>query len=127
MKSKFCMAQWIFLLTLNALPFTLDVVFYKLGNMDNLFWFLPVCISLSNLNYRKSTNTLPYTLLQALMLSFIVISCAVSTYLYYHTISNDFITKVIGEAFLFFESATCMIASAIGIIRKAKKANSGNQ
>lgn len=97
MKNIWNKYKWILLLLINALPFGFDVIFYSAGAPADLVLFLPVFIGLTVLNYKISQKLIPYILYQAFMLICIICSGYASTYLYYHNISNDFMTLVVGE------------------------------
>ena len=97
MKNLWNKCKWIFLFLINVLPFALDVIFYHTGSTDELFLFLPIFAGLTLLNYMNCQKVIPYILYQAFMLICIICAGYASTYLYYHNVSNDFMTPVVGE------------------------------
>ena len=121
MKNVWNKYKWIFLFLINALPFVLDVLFYTTGAMDNLHLFLPIFAGLTLLNYRNCQKVIPYILYQAFMLVCIICAGYASTYLYYHNISNDSMTPVVGELFVYLESLTNTVTTVITAVIKAVK------
>lgn len=122
--------MWIFLILINALPFVLDVLFYTMGKMDNLFLFLPIFAGLTALNYRNCKKVIPYILYQAFMHICIICAGYTSTYLYYHNVSNDSMTPVVGEFMTFLGASISIVATVITAVVKAvmnkKCAQNGN-
>ena len=131
MKNVWNKYKWIFLFLINALPFVLDVLFYTTGFMDNLYLFLPIFAGLTLLNYRNCQKVIPYILYQAFMLIYIVCAGYASTYLYYHNISNDFMTPVVGELMTLLGASISIVATVITSVVKAvmnkKRAQNGNE
>ena len=119
MKNVWNKHKWILLLLINAFPFILDVLFYTMGKMDDLFLFLPVFAGLTVLNYTNCKKVTPYILYQTFMLVLIICAGYVSTYLYYHNISNDFMTPVVGKLMTFLGAGINMIATVITSVIKA--------
>ena len=113
--------KWMFLLLINALPFGLDVIFYSFGVMDDLFLFLPVFAGLTVLNYKNSQKLIPYILYQAFMLICIICAGYASTYLYYHNVSNDSMTPVVGEFLTLLGVSISIVATFITAVGKAVK------
>ena len=131
MKNVWNKYKWIFLFLINALPFVLDVLFYTTGKMDDLYLFLPIFAGLTLLNYRNCQKVIPYILYQAFMLICIVCAGYASTYLYYHNISNDFMTPVVGELMTLLGASISIVATVITSVVKAvmnkKRAQNGNE
>ncbi len=121
MKNVWIKYKWIFLILINALPFAADVLFFATGKTDNLFLFLPIFVGLSILNYQNCKKTISYILYQAFMLACIICAGYASTYLYYHNISNDSMTPIVGELFVYLESITNTVATVITAVIKAIK------
>ena len=113
--------KWMFLLLINALPFGLDVIFYSFGAMDGLFLFLPVFAGLTVLNYKNSQKLIPYILYQAFMLICIICAGYASTYLYYHNVSNDSMTPVLGMFITLLCASISIVATVITAVIKAVK------
>ena len=131
MKNVWNKYKWIFLFLINALPFVLDVLFYTTGAMDNLHLFLPIFAGLTLLNYRNCQKVIPYILYQAFMLVCIICAGYASTYLYYHNVSNDFMTPVVGELVTLLGASISIVATVITSVVKAvmnkKRAQNGNE
>ena len=87
--------------------------------MDDLILFLPVFVGLTVLNLKNCDRVLPFLLLQALILVCTVVSGYLSSFLYYHLISDDYLTPVIGELFVLLEVAVNVIVTPIAAIFKA--------
>ena len=119
MKNVWNKYKWIFLFLINALPFVLDVLFYTTGAMDNLYLFLPIFAGLTALNYRNCQKVIPYCLYQAFILICIVCAGYASTYLYYHNISNDFMTPVVGKLVTLLGASISIVATVITAVVKA--------
>ena len=119
MKNAWNKSKWILLLLINVLPFALNVIFYKTGILDDLFWFAPVFAGLTVLNYLTAKKTLPYLLYQVAVLACIIGGGYLSTYLYYHNISNDSMTPVVGALGVFVEASISVIATTITAVIKA--------
>lgn len=111
--------KWIFLILINALPFVLDVLFFTAGKLDNLFLFLPIFAGLTVLNYLNCKKVIPYIFCQAFMLVCIICAGYASTYLFYHNVSNDFMTPVVGELMTFLGASINIIATVITAVIKA--------
>lgn len=131
MKNMWNKHKWILLLLINALPFVLDVLFYTMGKMDNLYLFLPIFAGLTALNYRNCKKVIPYILYQAFMLICIICAGYASTYLYYHNVSNDFMTPVVGELMTLLGVSISIVATVITAVVKAvmnkKRTQTGNE
>ena len=131
MKNVWNKYKWIFLFLINALPFVLDVLFYTTGAMDNLYLFLPIFAGLTLLNYRNCQKVIPYILYQAFMLVCIICAGYASTYLYYHNVSNDFMTPVVGELVTLLGASISIVATVITSVVKAvmnkRRAQNGNE
>ena len=119
MKNVWNKYKWIFLFLINALPFVLDVLFYTTGKMDNLFLFLPIFAGLTVLNYRNCPKVAPYILYQSFMLICIICAGYASTYLYYHNVSNDSMTPVVGEFITLLGASISIVATLITAVVKA--------
>ena len=119
MKNIWNKHKWMLLLLINALPFGLDVLFFTMGVMDNLYLFLPILAGLTALNYRNCQKVVPFILYQAFMLICIICAGYASTYLYYHNVSNDFMTPVVGELMTILQAGFNVVATAITAIVKA--------
>ena len=111
--------KWILLLLINAFPFILDVLIYTMGSMDNLFLFLPIFAGLTALNYRNCQKVVPYILYQVFMLICIICAGYASTYLYYHNVSSDFMTPVVGEFMTLLGASISVVATVITAVVKA--------
>ena len=118
MKKSWNKYKWIFLILNNAFPFAVDVMFYPLGGMVDLCLFLPIFAVLTALNYRNCPKVIPYILYQAFMLVCIICTGYASTYLYYHNISNDSLTPLVGELMVLLGAGINIVAT---IITAAKK------
>ena len=131
MKNIWNKHKWMLLLLINALPFVLDVLFYTTGAMDNLYLFLPIFAGLTLLNYRNCQKVIPYILYQAFMLVCIICAGYASTYLYYHNVSNDFMTPVVGKLMTLLGANISIVAAVITSVVKAvmnkKRAQNGNE
>ena len=131
MKNVWNKYKWIFLFLINALPFVLDVLFYTTGAMDNLYLFLPIFAGLTLLNYRNCQKVIPYILYQAFMLVCIICAGYASTYLYYHNVSNDFMTPVVGKLMMLLGASISIVATVIASVVKAvmnkKRTQNGNE
>ncbi len=118
MKNIWNKYKWLFLIMINALPYVLEVLSWRAGaSFDVLFLlFFPALVYL---NYKSCSKVIPYVLLQLFMLVCIVISVSHSTYLYYHYISDDFMTAAIGGLTVYFESFVNIVTTIITAILKA--------
>ena len=123
--------KWVFLLLINALPFVLDVLFYTRGAVDNLYLFLPIFAVLTALNYGNCQKVVPYILYQVFMLICIICAGYASTYLFYHNVSNDSMTPLVGELMTFLGASISIVATVITAVVKAvmnkKRAQNGNE
>ena len=119
MKNVWNKYKWIFLFLINALPFVLDVRFYTTGKVDNLFLFLPIFAGLTVLNYRNCQKVVPFILYQAFMLICIICAGYASTYLYYHNVSNDSMTPVVGMFMTILGASISIVATLITAVVKA--------
>ena len=119
MKNVWNKYKWIFLFLINALPFVLDVLFYTTGKVDNLFLFLPIFAGLTVLNYRNCQKVVPFILYQAFMLICIICAGYASTYLYYHNVSNDSMTPVVGMFMTILGASISIVATLITAVVKA--------
>lgn len=113
--------QWFCLLLLNAMPFILNVLFFRTGSVDDLLLFVPVYIVLLMLNYKLCKELKHFVLVQLFMLIYIVVSNIASTNLYYQIVSDDPMTPVVGKLFLYLEAGILLISTAIAALRKAKR------
>ena len=111
--------KWIFLLLINALPFALDIIFYSFGAVVDLFLFLPVLAGLTILNFKNCQKVIPYILYQAFILICTVGTGYASTHLYYHNVSNDFMTPVVGELMTLLGTSINVAATVITAVIKA--------
>ena len=121
MKNVWNKYKWIFLFLINALPFGLDVLFFTTGGMDNVFLFLPILAGLTALNYRNCQKVVPFILYQAFMLICIICAGYASTYLYYHNVSNDSMTPVLGMFITLLCASISIVATLITAVIKAVK------
>ena len=121
MKNIWNKYKWILLLLINALPFGLDVTFYSVGAMVDLYLFLPIFAGLTVLNYRNCQKVVPYILYQAFMLVCIICDGYASTYLYYHNVSNDSMTPVVGMFMTLLCASISIVATLITAVVKAVK------
>ena len=119
MKNVWIKYKWLFLILINALPFVLDVLFFFTGKMDNLFLFLPIFAGLTVLNYLNCQKVIPYILYQAFMLVLIICTGYASTYLYYHNVSNDSLTPVVGMLVTLLGAGINILATVITAVIKA--------
>ena len=131
MKNVWNKYKWIFWFLINALPFVLDVLFYTTGKVDNLYLFLPIFAVLTALNYRNCQKVVPYILYQVFMLICIICAGYATTYLYYHNVSNDFMTPVVGKLVTLLDASISVVATVITSVVKAvmnkKRAQNGNE
>ena len=121
MKNIWNKYKWILLLLINALPFGLDVIFYSAGAPADLALFLPVFIGLTVLNYKNSPKVIAYILYQVFMLICIICAGYASTYLYYHNISNDYMTLAVGKLGTLLGANISFVATVITAVVKAVK------
>ena len=121
MKNIWNKHKWMLLLLINALPFGLDVLFFTTGGMDNVFLFLPILAGLTALNYRNCQKVVPFILYQAFMLICIICAGYASTYLYYHNVSNDSMTPVLGMFITLLCAGISIVATLITAVVKAVK------
>ena len=121
MKNIWNKHKWMLLLLINALPFGLDVLFFTTGGMDNLFLFLPIFAGLTALNYRNCQKVVPFILYQAFMLICIICAGYASVYLYYHNVSNDSMTPVLGMFITLLCAGISIVATLITAVVKAVK------
>ncbi len=121
MKNIWNKHKWMLLLLINALPFGLDVTFYSVGAMVDLYLFLPIFAGLTVLNYRNCQKVVPYILYQAFMLVCIICDGYASTYLYYHNVSNDSMTPVVGMFMTLLCASISIVATLITAVVKAVK------
>ena len=121
MKNIWNKHKWMLLLLINALPFGLDVTFYSVGAMVDLYLFLPIFAGLTVLNYRNCQKAVPYILYQAFMLVCIICDGYASTYLYYHNVSNDSMTPVVGMFMTLLCASISIVATLITAVVKAVK------
>lgn len=119
MKNIWDKYKWILLLLINALPFGLGVIFYSAAAPADLVLFLPVFTGLTVLNYKNSQKVIPYILYQVFMLICIICAGYASTHLYYHNISNDSLTPVVGELMTLLGTSISVVATVITVIVKA--------
>ena len=119
MKNIWSKYKWMFLLLINALPFGLDVIFYSTGAPADLALFLPVFTGLTVLNYKICQKADSYILYQVFMLLCIICAGYASTYLYYHNISNDFMTLAVGELMTLWGASISIVATVITAVVKA--------
>ena len=119
MKNVWIKYKWLFLILINALPFVLDVLFFFTGKMDNLFLFLPIFAGLTVLNYLNCQKVIPYILYQAFILVLIICTGYASTYLYYHNVSNDSLTPVVGMLVTLLGAGINILATVITAVIKA--------
>ena len=115
MKNVWSKYKWMLLL----LIFVLDVIFYPIGVMGDLCLFLPIFTGLTVLNYRNCQKVLPYILYQVFVLACIICAGYASTYLYYHNVSNDSMTPVVGEIMTLLGASINIIATVITAVVKA--------
>lgn len=113
--------KWVFLMLINVLPFVMNAVFYASGKQDDMFLFLPVLAGLTFLNYRQCDKTVPFVLLQTMLLLSIICSGYVSTDLYFRHISDDPMTRTIGDLFVFLESCASIGATIGAVMLKNEK------
>lgn len=121
MKNIWTKHKWLWLIFINILPFVLNVVFYENGATDDLILFLPIFAGLTVLNFRNTTKTLHFIFIQLLILVCIVCSGHINTSLYYHNISDDYMTPVVGKFFVYLESATDIITTVVLAVRRSKQ------
>ena len=119
MKNVWIKYKWLFLILINALPFVWDVLFFTAGKMDNLYLFLPIFAGLTVLNYLNCQKVIPYILYQAWMLVLIICAGYASTYLYYHNVSNDSLTPVVGMLMTLLSAGINILATVITAVIKA--------
>lgn len=103
-----------------AFPFALNVIFYQSGVMDDLVFFLPIFVGLTLMNYFSCRKTPCFVLMQSFMIICIIISRNISSDLYFNNISDDPMTPVVGEMFLYLEAGIAIIATAIIAWSKAR-------
>ena len=119
MKKVWNKYKWMFLILINAFPFALDIMFYPKGVMVDLYLFLPIFAGLTVLNYLNCQKVIPYIFYQAFILVCIICGGYASTYLYYHNVSNDSMTPIVGELMVLLESSINIVVTVITAVIKA--------
>ena len=112
--------KWPLLILFNTLPFALLVLLYPCGIWSHIFLFLPFLVGLTFLNYQNSNKTLHFIIIQMYILICLIGSGYVSTYLYYHNVSNDSMTPIAGQVVVVLETATNIVTTAIAAVLKTK-------
>jgi hypothetical protein len=113
--------KWVLFLTLNMIPFALDIAMYSLGGMFDLAMFSPVFLVLTFLNYSFFDKTFHYVIIQFWLLICVFCSGCLSTYLYYNNISNDPLTPIVGDLMVVCGTVIVLITTIITAFVKAKK------
>lgn len=103
------------LMTINALPFVILVFLYECGAPLDVLVFPPVAAGLILLNHYACEKVTGFVLAQAYMGLCIFFKGNFSTYLYYHNISSDWATPVVGKLTVFAELCVIMLATG-GIV-----------
>ncbi len=121
MKKLWAKYKWILLILINTLPFLLNGIFYITGGLDDIYLFIPIFALLSFLNFKNCNKILHYISLQTYILFCSVCCGYVTTYLYYHNISNDSLTPIAGMVIVLFQCAINLIVTAITAAVKMAK------
>ena len=119
MKNIWNKYKWMLLLLISAFPFVLDVIFYPVGAMVDLYLFLPIFAGLTTLNYLSCQKTIPYIFYQVFILICIICDGYVSTYLYYHNVSNDSMTPTVGMLMTLWGVSISIIVTVVTSVAKA--------
>ena len=110
------------LILINTLPFAMDILFYSIGGIDNLYLFLPAFAALTILNYRYTNKVVHYIIIQFYLLVCLFSSGCISTHLYYNNISDDPMTPAIGMLLVFAGSIVIVITTVItGIVKRNQR------
>ena len=109
------------LIMINTNPFALNVMFYSIGCMDEIYLFLPIFAALTTLNYYFCNKTAHYVIIQIYLLVCSISSGCISTYLYYKNVSSDPMTPAVGMLLVFWGAVIVIITTIItGIIKRNK-------
>ena len=127
MKKLWAKYKWILLILINTLPFLLNGIFYITGGLDDIYLFIPIFALLSFLNFKNCNKILHYICLQIYILLCSVCCGYVTTYLYYHNISNDSLTPIVGMVIVLFQCAINLIVTAITATVKMAKIKKLNE
>lgn len=119
MKKMPSIYKWLLLILINTIPFVLNVIFYKHGVTDDMYLYLPVLFILTILNFLTFKKTPHYIIMQMYIIVCIFFSGYADTYLYFHNISDDSMTPLVGMITVFAEIATVLIVIVITAIVKA--------
>lgn len=118
MKKLSASKRWLLLILINAAPFVLDVLFYRTGSVDELFWFVPVLLALTFCNFKWTNKFWEYLVLNLFDIFCIVGEGAAATYLYYHNVSSDPETPLVGAFMIMVEvCAVVIIAAVVSAVR----------
>lgn len=110
--------RWLLLILINAAPFVLNVLFYTSGCIDELVWFVPVLLALTVCNLKSINKFWHYLVLSLFDILCIVALGAAAVYLYYHNISSDPETPMVGAFVTMIEVyAVVITAAAISVLR----------
>jgi len=111
--------KWPLLVLINALPFLLNVVCFKIGAMDDLYMFLPIFLGLTALNFKNCNKITQFIALQSFILMCVVLTGYAGTYLYYHNVSSDSLTPMIGMGLVLLQVvAIIIITTIIAIVKR---------
>lgn len=124
--------RWLLLLLINAAPFVLNVLFYTSGSIDELVWFVPVLLALTVCNLKNTNKFWHYLVLNLFDILCIVALGAAAVYLYYHNISSDPETPLVGAVVTMIEVYAVVITAAVvcavrGIIWLCRKLRSSGK
>ena len=112
--------RWPLLIVINLIPFLLKIAMYPLGGMLDIFAFPFVFGGLAFVNYKLFDKPVHYFIIQFYQLVCMFCSGCISTYLYYHNISSDSLTPVVGN---YMVIAGSVIIVVITVITGYKKIN----
>ena len=119
MKNIWNKYKYIFLLLINAFPYILKVIFYPAGAMVDIYLFLPIFASLTIITYLSCKKVIPYIFYQVFILICIICAGYVSTCLYYHNVSNDYMTPVLGGFLTLLGASINIFATVATAVVKA--------
>lgn len=108
--------KWLILLLSNIAPALLNLLLYRTGAMDDIYLFVPFFGFLTFLNYRNCDKVWQFLCIQLYMLVCIICSSSAETYIYYHNISNDFMTPVVGILVLIVEAGINIVTTIVAAI-----------
>ena len=117
--------KYVILLALDLLPFVVRLVFWEHGRVLDLFVLCPCVIALMILNFFFIDSIAVFTAFQCLMAFCGKISGDIQTDLYCTYVSDDGMSRAIGDGFTQIELWVILLATftmvVIKIVRKRKR------